>query len=75
MVGGASFISGFDIDKIMQMGWFRFMKEIARNIYYFVLQTLVGLEPVKRFECRSDVWVLRTAGDGACVHFEFIEYV
>ena len=54
MVGRASFTSRFDINKIMQTGWFRFM-EIVSDRYDFVLLTLFDLEPVKRFEHRSDV--------------------
>ena len=55
MVGGARFTSRFDIDKITQIGWFRFRKKIVSNRYDFVLYALLDLEPVKRFECRSDV--------------------
>ena len=36
MVRGPSFISGFDIDEIMQKGWFRFMEEIVSTRYDFV---------------------------------------
>ena len=34
------------------------------KIYDFLLYALFNLEPVKRFECRSDVSVFRSAGDG-----------
>ena len=40
MVRGTSFTSGFDVDEIMQMGWFRFMEEIVSNRYEFVLYEL-----------------------------------
>ena len=55
MVGGASFNSRFDTDKITQIDWFRFMEEIMSNRYDFVLYALFDLELVKRFECRYDV--------------------
>ena len=45
----------FDIDKITQIGWFRFMEEILSNKYDFVLYALFDLKPMKRFKCRSDV--------------------
>ena len=32
----ASFTSRFDIDKITQIGWFRFLEEIVINRYDFV---------------------------------------
>ena len=64
MVRGASFTSKFDIDKIRQIGRFRFMEEIVSNRYDFVLYVLFNPELVKRFECRSDVRVLRIMGDG-----------
>ena len=51
----ASFTSMFDIDKIMPIGWFRFMEETMSNRYDFALYALFDPEPVKRFECRSDV--------------------
>ena len=51
----SEFTSGFDIDEIMEIGWFRFMKEIVSNGYDFVLNALLNLESVKRFECRSDM--------------------
>ena len=54
-VRGASCTSRFDIDKITHIGWFIFMEEIASNRYDFVLYALFRLEPVKRFETRSDV--------------------
>ena len=31
VVRGTSFTSGFDVDEIMQIGWFRFMQEIVGN--------------------------------------------
>ena len=40
MVRGASFSRGFDVDEIMQIGWFRFMQEIVvnrNNIEYYAL--------------------------------------
>ena len=37
VVRGASFTSGFDIDEITQIGWFRFMNEIVSNRYDCVL--------------------------------------
>ena len=37
--------------------------------YDFVLNALFDLEPVKRFECRSDVSVLRSA---SLVRFDFV---
>ena len=55
MVRGASLTSRFDADKIMHMGWLRFVEEIVSNRYDFVLYALFDLEPVKRFECRSNV--------------------
>ena len=47
MVRGASFTSGFDIDDIMQIGWFRLMEEIVSNRYNFVSYSLLHLEPVE----------------------------
>ena len=61
----ASFLSGLHIDEITQIWWFRFMQEIVSNGYDFLLYALFDLEPVKRFECMSDVWVLMSAGNGA----------
>ena len=52
MVRRATFIRGFDVDEITQIGWFRLMEEPIKRF-----------EPMKRFECRSDV--LRSTGDGA----------
>ena len=52
VVRGASFTSGFDI---MQIGWFRLMEKIVSNRYNFVSYALLPLQPVKQFECRSDV--------------------
>ena len=65
MVEGASFTRRFDIDKIMQICWFRFMKAIVSNRYDYALYALFNFELIKRFESRSDVRVPRTAGDGA----------
>ena len=47
MVKGASFTSGFDVDEITQIGWFRFTKEIMDNGNKFELFALFDLEPVK----------------------------
>ena len=52
VVRTASFTSGFDIDEITQIGWFRFMEAIVSMI---VLYKLFDLEPAKPFECRSDI--------------------
>ena len=41
MVRGVSFTSRFDIDKIMQIGWFRFMEEIMSNRYDFSIVCIV----------------------------------
>ena len=57
VVRGESFTSRFDMDKITQIGWFRFMEEIASNRYGFELYALFDRESVKRFECGSDLWV------------------
>ena len=54
-VGRANFASWFDTDKITQIGWTRFMEETVSNGYDFVLYALFDLEPVKRFDCASDV--------------------
>ena len=35
------------------------------NIYDFALYALLNIEPMKRFECRSAMRVLRSTGDGA----------
>ena len=51
--------SGFDVNEIMQVGWFRFMQEIVRNGNNFLLYALFDLELMKSFECRSDVCMLR----------------
>ena len=39
MVRGASFTSGYDIDKITQIGWFRFMEELMSNrcVIFFIV--------------------------------------
>ena len=55
MVGGTRFTSRFDTDKISQIGLLRFMEEFTSNRYDFILHALFDLEPLKRFECRSDV--------------------
>ena len=47
----------------MQVGWFGFRQKSNGN--NFELYTPFYLEPMKRFECRSDVCMLRSAGDGA----------
>ena len=49
VVGGVSFTSRFDIDKITQIGWLRFVEKIVRR-YHFVLYALFDLESMKRFE-------------------------
>ena len=41
------------------------MEEIVR--YDFVLYALFDLGPIKRFECRSDVWVLTSVGDSVSI--------
>ena len=64
VVRGASFSSMFDIDEIKQMSWFKYMEEIVSNRYDFVY-SLFYLEPMKQFECRSDMLVLKSAGEGA----------
>ena len=51
-------ISNSGIDKITQIDYFRFMEEISSNRYNFVLYVSLVLEPMKRFEYRSDVLVL-----------------
>ena len=43
VVGGASFTSRFDTDKIMQIDWFSFKEEIVSNRYDFVLFALFNL--------------------------------
>ena len=55
VVGGASFTRWFDIDEIAKIGWFRFLEKIVSHRYYFVRYALFDLEPVKRFEGRSDM--------------------
>ena len=50
MVKGASFTRRFDIDKIAQIDWFRFMEEIESNRYDFVACAFFDLESVKRFQ-------------------------
>ena len=55
MVRGASLTRRFEIDKIVQIGWFRFMEEIVSNRCGFVLYALFNLESVKQFECRGGV--------------------
>ena len=47
MVRGTSFTSKFDIDKIRQIGWFRFMEDIVCNRYVVVLYALFNLDPMK----------------------------
>ena len=47
--------SRFDIDCIPQIGRFRFVEEIVRKIYDYILYALFDLEAMMRFECRSDV--------------------
>ena len=64
MVRGASFTNGFAVNEIMKVGWFRFMQEIVSNGNNFELYALFDPEPVKRFECRSDVSMLRSVSDG-----------
>ena len=51
----SEFTSRFDIDKITRIGWFRFMEEIVSNRYDLVLYDVFDREPVKRFECKSDM--------------------
>ena len=74
VVGGAQLTSRFDTDKIAQMGWLKFMEETTNNKYDFILYALFDLEPVERFECRSDVCVLRRAGPvtDELVNIEFV---
>ena len=38
------FTSRFDIDKIRQIGWFRFVEEIVRKRYDFISYALFDLE-------------------------------
>ena len=45
----------FYTDKIMQIGNLKFVVEIMNNKYDLILCALFDLEPVKRFECRSDM--------------------
>ena len=61
MVEGASFTSRFNIDNITQTGLLRLMEKIMSTRYDFVLYALFNLEPVKRFECNSDVRMLWSA--------------
>ena len=62
MVRGASFTSGFDVNEITKVNWFRIMQKIVSNENIFLIGSVDGLfnlEPMKLFECRSDVCMLR----------------
>ena len=47
VVGGVSFTSRFDTDKITQIDWLRFVEEIMSNRYDFVFYAFCDLEPAK----------------------------
>ena len=64
MVRGASFTIGFDFNGIMHVGLFGFMQKIVGNLNNFELYVLFDFEPMKLFECQSDVYMLRSVGKG-----------
>ena len=47
VLSGATFMSRFDIDEIMQIGWCRFMVGIVSNRYDFELYALFDIKHMK----------------------------
>ena len=54
MVRRTSFANRFDMDKIMQIVWFRFTEYIVSSRSDFALYALFDIKPMKRFECTSN---------------------
>ena len=68
VIRGAIVDDGFDCYFDGFIDLFRFMEEI--NGYDFVLVALFDHEPMKRFECRSDVRMLRSVHDSMSYRLE-----
>ena len=60
-----SFTSLVNGDEFTQMGCILFIDKIVNNGNNFELYAQFDLKPIRRFKCKSDVCMLRSAADGS----------